>query len=114
MFFFSIIVIILRYKERRNKNLADSLLGRKDACCKYNYEELTTLELELSNMYAELEMSLDNPFSALRMFLQARGEYSAENTDMQRNNMRLQQKSYYILLKMSIYKFCNHFNFLAK
>ena len=57
------------------------MLGRKDACCKYNYEELTTLELELSNMYAELEMSLDNPFSALRMFLQARGEYSAENTD---------------------------------
>ena len=58
------------------------MLGRKDACCKYNYEELTTLELELSNMYAELEMSLDNPFSALRMFLQARGEYSAENRDI--------------------------------
>ena len=58
-----------RYKERRNRTLADSLLGRKDACCKYNFEELTTLELELSNMYTELEKSLDNPFSALRMFL---------------------------------------------
>ena len=58
-----------RYKERRNRTLADSLLGRRDACCKYNFEELTTLELELSNMYTELEKSLDNPFSALRMFL---------------------------------------------
>ena len=44
-------------------------MGRRDACFRYNFEELTTLELELSHMYAELEKSLDNPSSALRMFL---------------------------------------------
>ena len=43
----------------------EALLGRKDTT-KYNYEELSTLELELSNMYEELEKSLDNPYSALR------------------------------------------------
>ena len=31
-------LLSVRYKERRNKNLTDSLLGRKDACSKYNYE----------------------------------------------------------------------------
>ena len=31
-------LLSVRYKERRNRNLTDSLLGRKDACSKYNYE----------------------------------------------------------------------------
>ena len=35
-------IMAARNKERKNKHLGDSFLGRKDAC-KYNYEELTTL-----------------------------------------------------------------------
>ena len=31
---------------------------------------ISSLELELSHMYTELEKGLDNPFSALRTFLQ--------------------------------------------
>ena len=58
-------IMAARYKERRIRNMNEALLGRKDTT-KYNYEELSTLELELSNMYEELEKSLDNPYSALR------------------------------------------------
>ena len=45
------------------------MLDRTDRA-RYHYEELTTHELELSHIYTELETSLDNPQSALRMFLQ--------------------------------------------
>ena len=62
-------IMAARYKERKNRNRVESLLGRKDAN-RYNYEELTTHELELSHIYTELETSIDNPQSALRMFLQ--------------------------------------------
>ena len=40
-----------RYKERRNKNLTDSLLGRKDACSKYNYEVMCNLLQDIVNSY---------------------------------------------------------------
>ena len=63
-------IMAARFKERQNKHLTETVLGRREACCNYNYLELTTLELELSHMYSELERSLDNPFSALRIFLQ--------------------------------------------
>ena len=40
-----------RYKERRNKNLTDSLLGRKDACSKYNYEVTCNILQDIVNSY---------------------------------------------------------------
>ena len=40
-----------RYKERRNKNLTDSLLGRKDACSKYNYEVTCNILQDIVNRY---------------------------------------------------------------
>ena len=45
------------------------MLGRTETS-RYDCGELTTHELELSHVYTELETSLDNPQSALRMFLQ--------------------------------------------
>ena len=62
-------IMAARYKERRNRNRVESVMGRKEAD-RYHYEELTTHELELSHIYTELETSIDNPQSALRMFLQ--------------------------------------------
>ena len=44
-------------------------LGRNEHS-KHNYEELSSQELELSHMYAELEKSLENPKSVFCMFLQ--------------------------------------------
>ena len=52
-----------------DRNKAECVLGRPGTA-RYHYEELTTHELELSHIYTELEASLDNPQSALRMFLQ--------------------------------------------
>ena len=52
-----------------DRNKAECVLGRPDPA-RYHYEELTTHELELSHIYTELEASLDNPQSALRIFLQ--------------------------------------------
>ena len=47
-----------------------SLISGRKGNWKHNYEELTSQELELSHMYTELEKSLENPKSVLRMFLQ--------------------------------------------
>ena len=62
-------IMAARNKERKNRNKAQCLVLRKEAD-KYHYEELSTHELELSHIYTELETSIDNPQSALRMFLQ--------------------------------------------
>ena len=46
-------LLSVRYKERRNRNLTDSLLGRKDACSKYNYEVMVICNIlqDIVNIY---------------------------------------------------------------